>query len=89
MKNGDIISIDIGAFYKGYHGDAAKTHPVGEISENDKLLIDLSKIYLFPLYVVGFFLRFYDILKLKLTEIIKTKILKEEKKNEIEDWWIS
>ena len=43
LKNGDIISIDIGAFYKGYHGDAAKTHPVGEISENDKLLIDVTR----------------------------------------------
>ena len=43
LKNGDIISIDIGAFYKGYHGDAAKTHPVGAISENDKLLIDVTR----------------------------------------------
>lgn len=43
LKNGDIISVDIGAFYKGYHGDAAKTHPVGEISENDKLLIDVTR----------------------------------------------
>ena len=36
---GDIISIDIGAEYKGYHGDAAKTHPVGKITEDDARLI--------------------------------------------------
>jgi methionyl aminopeptidase len=35
LKNGDIISIDIGANYKGYHGDSAWTYPVGEI-DNDK-----------------------------------------------------
>ena len=29
LKNGDIVSIDIGACYKGYHGDCARTHLVG------------------------------------------------------------
>ena len=43
LKNGDIISIDIGALFKGYHGDAAKTHPVGQISEKDQLLIDVTR----------------------------------------------
>lgn len=39
LKNGDIISIDIGAILNGYHGDAARTLPVGEISETaDRLL---------------------------------------------------
>ena len=33
LKNGDIISIDIGACYKGYHGDSAWTYKVGEITE--------------------------------------------------------
>ena len=32
LKDGDIISIDIGAILNGYHGDAARTLPVGEIS---------------------------------------------------------
>ena len=32
LKDGDIISIDIGAEYKGYHGDSAMTHPVGNVS---------------------------------------------------------
>lgn len=39
LMEGDIISIDVGAQYKGYHGDAAKTHPVGKISEDDARLI--------------------------------------------------
>lgn len=39
LMEGDIISIDIGAEYKGYHGDAAKTHPVGKITEDDIRLI--------------------------------------------------
>lgn len=39
LKEGDIISIDIGAFKNGYHGDSAKTHPVGKISLEDEQLI--------------------------------------------------
>lgn len=39
LKEGDIISVDIGACYKGYHGDSAWTYPVGKISsENERLL---------------------------------------------------
>lgn len=40
LKNGDIISVDIGACYKGFHGDSAWTHPVGEISEEKKYLLE-------------------------------------------------
>ncbi len=40
LKNGDIISIDIGACYKGYHGDSAWTYPVGQISEKKKYLLE-------------------------------------------------
>lgn len=43
LKEGDIISIDIGAYYKGYHGDSAKTHAVGEISEEDAKLIEVTR----------------------------------------------
>ena len=39
LKEGDIISIDIGVYKNGYHSDCAKTHPVGNISEEDSLLI--------------------------------------------------
>jgi methionyl aminopeptidase len=39
LKEGDIIGLDIGVLYKGYHGDAAITVPVGEIdAEKEKLL---------------------------------------------------
>ena len=43
VKEGDIISIDIGAYYKGYHADAAKTHGVGIISEENRKLIEVTK----------------------------------------------
>ena len=44
LKNGDIISIDIGACYKGYHGDSAWTYTVGEVDEKTKqLLEDIEK----------------------------------------------
>ena len=40
LKKGDIISIDIGACYKGYHGDSAWSYPVGSISDNKKRLLE-------------------------------------------------
>lgn len=43
LHEGDIISVDCGAIYKGYNGDAARTYPVGEISEDAKKLIDVTK----------------------------------------------
>ena len=43
VKEGDIISIDIGAYYKGYHGDSAKTHGVGLISEENRKLIEVTR----------------------------------------------
>ena len=43
LENGDIISIDIGAFYEGFNGDAARTHPVGEVSENAKKLLEVTE----------------------------------------------
>ena len=39
VENGDIISIDIGAILNGYHGDAARTLPIGEISETAEKLL--------------------------------------------------
>jgi len=39
LKNGDIVTLDICACYKGYHGDSGWTYPVGEISENAKELM--------------------------------------------------
>lgn len=43
LKNGDIISIDVGAYINGFHGDAARTFAVGEISAEAKKLIDVTK----------------------------------------------
>ena len=43
LKDGDIISIDIGACYKGYHGDSAMTHPVGNVSPEKLRLIEVTK----------------------------------------------
>ncbi|MFR1517790.1 MAG: type I methionyl aminopeptidase [Clostridia bacterium] len=43
LKEGDIISVDVGAFYNGFHGDAARTFPVGKISEEAAKLIEVTK----------------------------------------------
>lgn len=43
LSEGDIISIDCGACYKGYHGDAARTFGVGQISEEAQRLIDVTR----------------------------------------------
>lgn len=47
LKEGDIISLDIGAKVNGYHGDSAWTYPVGEISEEDQALLDGTRESLF------------------------------------------
>lgn len=43
LMEGDIVSLDAGLIYNGYHSDAARTHAVGEISEEAKLLIERTK----------------------------------------------
>lgn len=43
LKNGDIVKIDVGAYYKGFHGDCAATFTVGEVSEEAKRLISVTK----------------------------------------------
>lgn len=43
ILEGDIVSIDIGAIYKGYHGDAARTHAIGEVSIEASKLIEITK----------------------------------------------
>lgn len=40
LKDGDIIKLDIGASYEGYHGDSAWTYPVGKISPQAKYLLE-------------------------------------------------
>lgn len=43
LQEGDIISLDAGLIYKGYHSDAARTHGVGQISEEARKLIEVTK----------------------------------------------
>lgn len=43
LQEGDIISLDAGLIYKGYHSDAARTHGVGQISEEARKLIEITK----------------------------------------------
>ena len=43
LKEGDIVSIDVGAYYKGFHGDCAATFPCGTISAEAQRLIDVTK----------------------------------------------
>ena len=47
LKEGDIISVDIGANYHGYHGDSAWTYSVGEVSKEKKKLMEVTKQALF------------------------------------------
>lgn len=47
LKEGDIIAIDIGACYKGYHGDSAWSYAVGKISSKDELLMKVTHDALF------------------------------------------
>ena len=43
LQEGDIVSVDVGAFYKGFHGDCAATFPCGTISAEAQRLIDVTK----------------------------------------------
>ena len=43
LSDGDIVSIDIGVLYQGFHGDSAKTFAVGNISDEAQRLIDVTK----------------------------------------------
>jgi methionyl aminopeptidase len=43
LADGDILSIDAGAIFEGYHGDAAITFPIGEIPEHVQRLLDTTK----------------------------------------------
>ena len=43
IKDGDIVSLDAGVIYKGYHSDAARTHGVGNISPEARQLIDVTR----------------------------------------------
>ena len=43
LKEGDIVKVDVGAFYKGFHGDSARTIPVGRVSEEAIKLMAVTR----------------------------------------------
>ena len=43
IQEGDIVSLDTGLIYQGYHSDAARTHAVGEVSSEAQKLMDVTK----------------------------------------------
>ena len=43
LRDGDIVSVDVGAYYKGFHGDCAATYPCGTISAEAQRLINVTK----------------------------------------------
>ena len=43
LQEGDIVSLDAGLIYKGYHSDAARTYPVGEVAPEVAKLIEVTK----------------------------------------------
>ena len=43
IHEGDIVSLDAGVIYKGYHSDAARTHAVGEVTDEAKKLIEVTE----------------------------------------------
>lgn len=43
IEEGDIVKVDVGAFYKGFHGDSANTFAVGKVSDEAVKLIEVTK----------------------------------------------
>ena len=43
LKDGDIVTVDVGAYYKGFHGDCAATYPCGTVSAEAEKLIEVTK----------------------------------------------
>lgn len=43
LREGDIVKVDLGACYKGYHGDSARTIPVGKVSDQANKLIEVTR----------------------------------------------
>ena len=43
LQEGDIVSVDLGTIYKGFYSDAARTYPVGKISEEHQKLIEVAE----------------------------------------------
>lgn len=60
LKDGDIISIDLGIYLNGYHADGARTFPVGKVSETARKLIEVTEASFFEgiqFALPGFFIK--------------------------------
>ena len=53
LRAGDIVSVDVGAYIDGYHGDSARTFAVGEISPEAKALMDSTEGSLMPAIAIA------------------------------------
>lgn len=53
LQEGDIVKIDVGAYYKGFHGDNAATFGVGEISQEAKQLIEVTRKCFFEAFAIA------------------------------------
>lgn len=42
LEEGDIVTIDVGVYFGGFHGDAARTYPIGKINQEKKRLIEIT-----------------------------------------------
>ena len=47
LEEGDVVKIDVGAFYKGFHGDSARTIAVGRVSDEAQKLIEVTRASFF------------------------------------------
>ena len=47
LEEGDVVKIDVGAFYKGFHGDSARTIAVGRVSDEARKLIEVTRASFF------------------------------------------
>ena len=43
LRDGDIVKVDVGAYYRGFHGDSARTFAVGKVSDDAKKLIEVTE----------------------------------------------
>lgn len=47
LKEGDIVSFDMGVIYEGFHGDSARTYPVGEVGKKSRELLEVTRASLY------------------------------------------
>ncbi|GGA51733.1 type I methionyl aminopeptidase [Paenibacillus physcomitrellae] len=73
LNEGDIVTFDIGAEYRGYHGDSAWTYPVGNISDEAQKLLDVTEGSLYA----GLELVKPDVRLFTISHAIQTYIEKE------------